>query len=145
MITDSASVEELVIKFKILEKYPKTAEGELALMEALSAADTKVQAEQFVNGWIRGNKRCPMPCDIYQALDTPGRRHAGRYSVHYGGFPAIPAGAPIPAAEYHCDQCQDSGWFIVPTKKAIPDRPGQFYTAAKRCPHPPDRRGTLSK
>lgn len=135
---DQETATGAVLKLKILDKYPKTPEGENALIAALrESAETKFVAERFVSGWIRTNKRCPMPCDIYQSLDTPGRIKSSLASL-----PPIPKGFDVPPPEYRCKLCQDTGWFIVELKQEIPDLPGEHYTGAKRCHHPPEYAGT---
>jgi hypothetical protein len=136
LITDKASVEELVLRLKILEKYPKTSEGEGALVEALQTAETRLQATQFISGWIRNNKRCPMPCDVYQSLDSPGRVKSGIISL-----PPVPKGQDVPPPDYKCRLCEDTGWFMVTTDKEIFDMPGRYYKASKRCGHPPEHAG----
>jgi len=132
-------IEELVFRLKILERYPKTPEGEQALVEAIQTAETRLQAKQFIEGWIRNNKKCPMPCDVYQSLDSPGKIHSTLRSL-----PRIPDGKDIPPPEYRCNLCQDTGWYIVKTDKEIFDMPGEYYTAARRCAHPDFARGVLT-
>lgn len=139
MITDKSAVEELVFRFKILERYPKTTAGEDALIEALQNADSVIQAQQFVAGWIRSAKKCPMPCDVYQSLDTPGRTIST-----FRSYPLPVPGETIPPPDYKCNLCQDTGWFMVPLRKEIPGLPGQRYMGAKRCAHPADSKGTRS-
>ena len=140
MNLESAVALELILRFKILEKYPKTDDGEKALVKALQLAETKFLAERFVNSWIRNSKRCPMPCDIYQSLDQSGKVVSTTQS-----YPKIPKGQEIPPPEYYCNQCEDSGWYIVKLPQELADFPGQHYTGAKRCPHPADRRGTRTR
>ena len=132
-------IDELVFRLKILERYPKTPEGEKALIEALETAETALQAKQFIDGWIRNNKKCPMPCDVYQSLDSPGKIHSTLRSL-----PRIPDGKDVPPPQYRCNLCEDTGWHMITTKTEIFDMPGQYYTAAKRCSHPPEHKGDLA-
>jgi hypothetical protein len=126
------------VRLKILQKYPKSEKGEEALIAALQeAAETGYIAEKFVTGWIRSNKNCPMPCDIYQGLDAPGRIKSNIRS-----FPAIPKGQEIPPPTYLCNLCEDTGWYILELKQVCTDFPSTHYTGAKRCTHPPEYRGS---
>jgi hypothetical protein len=78
-----------------------------------------------------------MPCDIYQSLDTPGRTLST-----FRSYPKPEPGKEVPPPEFFCNQCQDTGWYIVNLKQEIPGLPGQHYTGAKRCTHPGDSKGT---
>lgn len=128
-----------VTRLKILEKYPKLEKGEEALIQALQeSSETSYIAEKFVTGWIRSNKRCPMPCDIYQGLDAPGRIKSDIRS-----YPKIPKGQDVPPPEYRCRLCEDTGWYIVEMPQTLPDFPEKHYTGVKRCTHPPEYSGMV--
>jgi hypothetical protein len=137
MITHEIATEQ-ALRLKILDKYPKNQDGENALIKALEeSCETRFVAERFVSGWIRTQKRCPMPCDVYQSLDTPGKLKSGLKSL-----PKVPMGQDVPPPEYKCNLCEDTGWYIVEMKEEIPDLPGEHYTGAKRCAHPERWKGT---
>lgn len=126
---------DLVRKWKILEKYPTSDAGEEALAEALAKMSPPI-ASQYVLNWIRENRKCPMPVDIYSHLgrsQKPAR-------VQISDFPPIPKGEAIPPPEFSCNQCEDTGWYIIelPQRSADTNIP---YTATKRCYHPAEHRG----
>ena len=124
--------EKLAGNFKMLRRYPKQDD---ALVDAFMAAESEEAAQRFVRLWIRESPVCPMPCDIYGALERPSRQDFAKF------FPPIPAGEEALPAEYFCDLCEDSGWIVQEGSKRIPDAPHLHYTGARRCVHPPDARG----
>lgn len=138
MTLDRQAAHELILRFKILEKFPKTDEGVKALVDALLTVASPVKAERLVESWIKNNRRAPMPCDVYDAIGRASEpmRHASAL------LPPLPRGQEPPPLEYRCNQCEDTGWYIITTNRPIPDLPGEFYTAAKRCPHPLEARGS---
>lgn len=125
---------ELIHQFKILEKYPR-GDGEKVLIETLiECGPSEFQARSFVKGWMRTNRKCPMPCDIYQALE--------KQVSSIDTLPAVPAGPRPPS--YYCNRCEDSGWHMVQSQKWDPNA-HEFYMGAKRCEHPLEFRGTKRK
>lgn len=131
----------LVRRWKILDKYPKLDDGERRLIEALRKAPKLETAETWVEEWIKRNKRCPAVSEVYEEYEYRSNplTHAANY------LPPLPPGVEPPPPEYYCDQCEDQGFYIVKTNRPVPDCPGLYYEAAKKCPHPPERRGLRAR
>lgn len=135
MLKDYAST--LVARFSDLDKFPITDAGQDELIKAMMEAPTVDRGKRFVDDWLRDHRKAPKPADIYQALKPAKMRKL------YADFEPLPMPAPgedYPPPEYFCNQCGDTGWYIIQLPQKTADS-GVNYTAAKRCPHPVDQRG----
>jgi len=126
----------LVERFSGLDRFPASDRGLDELVKAMIEAPDHHVAERFVAHWLKTRKFCPKPCDIHQEFE-PLRKP--RYQDFKALPPLAPGQEPAPA-EYFCNQCEDSGWYIVTMAQKISET-GQNYTAAKRCSHPPSATG----
>jgi len=133
---------ELVDRLFGLDKFPKTEAAVDELVKAMIRAENFATARDFVENWLENNRKAPYPCDIYQALDP--RREVYDMRRAFENFPPLPLGQDAPPPEYFCNQCEDSGWYIVPMRQRIPET-GEPYMGAKKCPHPVSYRGALAK
>lgn len=131
----------LIRKFKVLPKYPND-EGEARLIKALQAASEFKYAAKWVEDWINHNRKCPMPCDVFEQFQYRGG--SGGLDQAQKFLKPLAPGEAVPPPDYYCNQCEDTGFFIVRTDVPMPDAPNWYYEAAKRCTHPPTMRGAKS-
>lgn len=139
LLKDYAS--KLVQRFDGLDKFPGSNAAVDELIKAMMEAPHIDAAKHFVDDWLRDHRRAPLPCDLYQAFKPTKMRKL------YENFPSIPPfepGQAIPPPEYFCNQCGDTGWYIVQLPQKTADS-GVHYTAAKRCPHPLSERGSKER
>jgi len=110
MTEDYAKI--LVLYFESMKRFPKTEHGRKPFIDALMTAPNVKAAENFCLRWIKEEKECPFPKDIYDAFRS------------FRPVNDIPedTGCPI---------CFGTGWKIVTSPKT--DAHGTHYTGAKRC------------
>lgn len=130
-----AVAEELVMRFSGLKRFPRSEKSREELILAMRTAKDLESGVQFVTHWMKWSKDTPYPVDIYQHF-LPGRE-----LKHVKDIPfQLPDGNWAPA-RYHCNLCEDTGFYIIKTGQISFD--GLEYTAAKKCPHPAAEKGEL--
>ena len=117
----------LIRKLKILDKYPPE-DTEVRLAEALATAPSIHFAEKFVDDWLRGHRKAPMPVDIYGATNAAHNLSKPSFSSFL--VPLEPGEEP---PGYKCDKCKDTGYVEVRAKAKPWDSKGEPYTGVRKC------------